>query len=236
MEPWGWALLGVVWGVVSGLVAPSLVRRLPDSVPEIPFAHVPTHAELAAAPRVRVLLAVAGAVAGGLLGWYLAGPWPLLLWLALVPVGLVLAFVDWHTRLLPKKVVLPATLAAIVVVAAVELSVGDRDRLVAALVGLVVVRTLHWVLWFVHAAGLGFGDVRLSALLGLLLGHLGLGPAIVGVYGAFLLHGVPGLVVAIVLRDRAFLKHGVPFGPAMLAGAVLGACWGGPLWGSLAGG
>ena len=42
---------------------------------------------------------------------------------------------------------------------------------------LVAVRSFFWVLWFVRSAGMGFGDVRLAALVGLVLGWVGLGSA-----------------------------------------------------------
>ena len=63
---------------------------------------------------------------------------------------------------------------------------------------------------------MGFGDVRLSGVLGIALGQLGWGPLIVGVYSGFLLGGViGGLLSALRLVDR----KGYPFGPFMLVGA-----------------
>lgn len=234
MSPWVWAAIGAAWGAISGLLVAPALRRLPDSVPEIPYAHVPTHASIAT--RALPWLPLVGALAGALLGWGVHPPWPLLLWLAVLPAGLLLAVVDLHTRLLPRKVVVPVTLAAIAAVVVVGLTTGDTGPMTVALVCMLVVRSIHWLMWWIHAAGFGFGDVRLSALTGLLLGTVGVGAAIVGVYGAFLLHAVPGLAIAVAKRDRAFLKTSLPFGPAMLAGAVLGACWGQALWRSLAGG
>ena len=46
----------------------------------------------------------------------------------------------------------------------------------AASICLLVVRTVFWLLWFIRQAGMGFGDVRLSALLGCALGYVGGGP------------------------------------------------------------
>ena len=105
---------------------------------------------------------MAGALVGAATGW----DWPLLWLVPLVPVAVALSYIDWHTRLLPRVVVLPATLAAVVAVAAVGLATGERDALVRALVAMVAVRSFFWVLWFVRSAGMGFGDVRLAALVG----------------------------------------------------------------------
>ena len=59
-----------------------------------------------------------------------------------------------------------------------------------------------------------------------MLGYLGWGPFLLGIYSSFLLLGVPGLSYAVIRRDRGFLRVAVPFGPFMLIGAVLGLVFG----------
>ena len=82
------------------------------------------------------------------------------------------------------------------------------------------------MLWFIYPRGLGFGDVRLSAVLGLALGYLGWSEWVVGIYGGFLLGAVVGgLMSALKIVDR----KGYPFGPFMLVGALLGVLVGQPL-------
>jgi len=135
----------------------------------------------------------------------------------------------WNRRASPFAGVL--LLAAVGAVAE-----GDPAAYVRGLVGLVVVRSVFWVLWWLRSAGMGFGDVRLSALLAFALGYLGWGELLVGSYAGFLLFGVPGLALAVLRRDRALLRTAYPFGPAMLAGAVLGVLVGGPVWAHLVNG
>ena len=122
------------------------------------------------------------------------------------------------------------------VIAVVELTVGDPGSLLRAVVGMLVARSLIWVLWWIRSAGMGFGDVRLTALLGLLLAHIGVAEAVVGLYAAFLLFGIPGLALAIVRRDRQVLRTAYPFGPFLLAGALVGVAVGAPVWRGLTGG
>ena len=100
--------------------------------------------------------------------------------------------------------------AAVVAVVAVGLATGERDALVRALVAMVVVRSFFWLLWFVRSAGMGFGDVRLAALVGLVLGWVGWGAVAIGVWVGFVAFAVPGLLLAVVRRDRALLQAGVP--------------------------
>jgi leader peptidase (prepilin peptidase) / N-methyltransferase len=73
---------------------------------------------------------------------------------------------------------------------------------------------------------MGFGDVRLAALLGLVLGRLGVAELVVGVYAGFLVFGLPGLLLALVRRDRALLRAAYPFGPFMVVGALIGVLTG----------
>ena len=157
---------------------------------------------------------MSGALVGAATGW----DWPLVWLVPLVPVLVALSYIDWHTRLLPRLVVLPATLLAAVAVVAVGLATDERDALVRALVAMVAVRSFFWLLWFVRSAGMGFGDVRLAALVGLVLGWVGWGTVAIGVWVGFVAFAVPGLLLAVVRRDRSLLKQAFPFGPFMAAG------------------
>jgi leader peptidase (prepilin peptidase)/N-methyltransferase len=167
--------------------------------------------------------AVASAVTAGLVGAKVGWD-PILLAVAyLVPVGVALAVVDWRTRLLPTKVIAPsyAVVAGLTVVAGVVS--GDWDSLLRAVLGWLVAGGTFFVLWFVYPRGLGYGDVRLSGLLGIVLGYLGWGELLTGVYAGFLLGGVGGLLLSVL---RIVDRKAYPFGPFMLVGAVVGVLLG----------
>jgi leader peptidase (prepilin peptidase) / N-methyltransferase len=193
------------------------------------------YAAIAALPRLRTGSALASAGIGGLVGASTGLDWSLLWWVPLVPVGVALAVIDWRTRLLPRLVVLPATLIAVLLVVAVGLATGAQDALVRALVGMVATRSFFWVLWFLRSAGMGFGDVRLAAIVGLVLGWVGWGALVIGVWTGFLVFVVPGVALAVVRRDRSLMRKPFPYGPSMLVGAVVGLAWGtaiaGRIWG-----
>lgn len=233
----------------AGTLVPYVVARLPepDAVPELEEGAEPTPAqrvvldegpkqpyvEMSAAPGFAGTVVYVAAVAGALLGWSLGWDWVLLLVLPLAPIGAALAVVDLRSRLLPSRLVLPATAAALVYGFVAWPLSGSPDLLVRGLVGLVVARSVFWVLWFIRSAGMGFGDVRLSALVGFVLAYLGWSEYVVGLYSSLLIFGGFGLVLAVVRRDRSVLKKARPFGPFMLAGALLGVLVGEPLLGSL---
>ncbi|HYH33593.1 MAG TPA: A24 family peptidase [Nocardioides sp.] len=229
------ALASALAAGLAGLVVAPLIRVLPeperaeDSDPKVPYR------EVGSRPGLWWRAVLAGAAAGGLVGAAVGRDWWLAVLLPLVPVCVALAVVDWHTKLLPSRLVLPATAYALAAALVGWLVTGDGDDLVRALIGLVVARSVFWVLWWIHSAGMGFGDVRLAALLGVALGHLGWAELVVGLYAGFLVFGLPGLLLALVRRDRTLLRTAFPFGPFMLAGALLGIACGPLLAGYLVG-
>ena len=248
-ELWA-AVVGAVVGVVGGAVVPWLIRRLPepppDPEPEQDAELTPAqkarleegpkelYADLGARPRLPSLTVALSGAAGGLLGWAAGLDWLLLLLVPLAPVGTLLAVVDLRTRLLPRVVVIPATLAAVGYGLVAWPLTGEPDALVRGIIGMVVARAVFWALWFIRQAGMGFGDVRLSALLGFVLAYLGWAEYAVGLYAGFLVFGVPGLALAVIKWDRRLLKKAYPFGPFLLLGALVGVLVGGPLLDGLA--
>jgi leader peptidase (prepilin peptidase) / N-methyltransferase len=231
---------GLVAGVLAGtggLLVPRLVRSLPEPEPPAePYPDEPPktpYVELAARPHLAVRCALVSLVAGLLVGATTGWDWWLVVLVPMLPLGVALGYVDLRTRLLPARIVLPAT-AYLVVVAVVGTALtGDVDDLVRAAVGMTGAWAFYCLLWFVNAAGMGYGDVRLSALLGAALAHRGWGEFAIGMYAPFLLFGLPGLALAIVRRDRRLLKTAYPFGPAMLLGLVVGLVLGPWVWDSL---
>jgi leader peptidase (prepilin peptidase)/N-methyltransferase len=104
---------------------------------------------------------------------------------------------------------------------------GEPGRLLTAVLGAVALFGLYFVLALVYPAGMGFGDVKLAGVLGLYLGYLGWAEVLVGGFLGFLLGGVVG--GALMVLRRAGRKSQIPFGPFMLAGALLAILWGGAL-------
>ena len=224
MHPEAAVASGLVAGLL-GLLVPPLIRALPEperdeSAPG--EAPKPLYADLGSRRglwwRAGVGAAVAGALVGAVTGW----DWWLVVLAPLVPTCAALAVVDWHTRLLPSRIVLPATAYAVVAGLAGWAVSGDHSDVLRAAIGLAAARSFFWLLWFIHSAGMGFGDVRLAALLGFALGHVGWAELVAGMYAGFLVFGLPGLLLAIVRRDRRVLKAAFPFGPFMIVGALIG--------------
>ena len=224
---------------LAGLLVPALTARIPeppadpaDDVDDGTGPREPKepYAVIAATRGLAGRAALLSGVAGALVGWSLGWAWPLLFLLPLVPVGVALAIIDWRTRLLPTRVIAPTYVVLIALVLVCAAITRDTDDLVRAGWGWLVSGGLFLVLWLAHPRGLGYGDVRLSGVLGIALGYLGWGPLLVGVYAGFLLGGVGGGLLSLTgLVER----RAIPFGPFMLAGALLGIVVGPELWAHL---
>jgi leader peptidase (prepilin peptidase)/N-methyltransferase len=154
------------------------------------------------------------------LGW----TWSLLFLLFLVPVGVALAVVDWRTRLLPTRVIAPSYVVVTVLAVIAALLGDEMPDLVRAGWGWAIAGGTFLLLWLIYPRGMGYGDVRLSGVLGIALGYLGWGELIVGVYAGFLLGGVGGTLLTLL---RIVDRRAYPFGPFMLLGALVGVLWGG---------
>lgn len=178
------------------------------------------YADMAALPGLPAKCAVVAAVAGGLAGWAIGWDWRLLPWLAFTPVGVALGLIDWRTKLLPTRIVAPSYgLVGALTLLAVLLG-QDLHALRGAALGWLVWGVLFGLLWLIQPRGMGYGDVRLSGVLGILLGALGWPQLLCGIYATFLIGPIGGLVLMLL---RLTEKRRFPFGPFMLVGALVGA-------------
>jgi leader peptidase (prepilin peptidase)/N-methyltransferase len=171
-------------------------------------------------PLVELLtgaLFVAAAIRFGL-DWAL--PAYLIFFAALVAI----TFIDLEHYIIPNRVLYPTMficLPLLVLAAALQDQWGNLER---ALIGGAAAWAFFLILHLVSPRGMGFGDVRLSFLLGLLLGWLDLRHVFLGVFFGFLLGSIVG-VVLLALRRRGRKDH-IPFGPFLAAGAVIAVLFG----------
>ncbi|WP_270365575.1 prepilin peptidase [Microbacterium algeriense] len=143
---------------------------------------------------------------------------------ALLGVGAWLTVIDVRTHRLPNRIVLP-TLAGLLALAVVDALVAGRSAsLVRALLGMVILGGLYAGLRAISPAGMGGGDVKLAAVIGLVLGWHGWQALLVGAASAFVLGALHALVL-LALR-KADRSTRIAFGPWMIAGAVLGVVLG----------
>lgn len=142
--------------------------------------------------------------------------------------GLVaVSAVDLELFIVPNRILYPTLfVAAPLLVGAAALD-GDWDRVKTAAIGGALGWGLLLVIHLVSPAGMGFGDVRLAGLIGMLLGWLSIGHVLVALFLAFLAAAVVGVLLIVTgVKGR---KDKVPFGPFLATGAMLALLFGGPL-------
>ena len=209
------ALLALVVGAF-GLAVGASVTRLAGA---FPWAE-----RRLGAPAVRppvVELATASLFAAAALG---VGPaWELPAFLLLVAVGVLLALVDLRHRLLPNRVLLPATAGAALLLTVAAALAGEWPRLLRAGAAALALFAVFLVLALLAPRGMGMGDVKLAGFLGLYLGWMGWGAVVLGAAAGFAVQAV--LALLLIGARRIGLRDELPFGPAMIIGALLAVVW-----------
>jgi len=127
--------------------------------------------------------------------------------LVLVPVALI----DIEHHVIPNRITAPAAVLALVLGSALDPS-GEPKRLIAA----AVVGGFFLLTAVISPRGMGMGDVKLAALLGLLLGaEVAPALAIALIAGVLI-----GLVVMARRAPHERRSTGVPFGPFLALGGL----------------
>jgi leader peptidase (prepilin peptidase)/N-methyltransferase len=204
-------LVGAVVGLLAGLLAEPLVRRLPERSAE----RLPQAAWIARLRRPPVL-EIVGALLGAGVGAEVGPGGPLVPALLLLALLLPITVIDLEHRIIPDALVLPGTVAGLLVGIAVA-----PERAVELVLGAVLGYGLLLLLALVNPAGMGYGDVKLVLMLGAFLGWQVFPAVVVG----FFLAAVPAVAI-LVRHGRAGGRVGIPFGPFLAAGGLVGLLWG----------
>ncbi|OGO45902.1 MAG: hypothetical protein A2W34_00240 [Chloroflexi bacterium RBG_16_64_32] len=164
------------------------------------------------APGAAALFAVAALVFDGFGPALLAG--------LFATTFLVLTLTDLERRLIPNRVVYPSILLA------AALSWTWPDTSVAQVFGGGAAALVLTSVMFVAGRGsFGFGDVKMSVLMGLVVG---LPSVIVGMFMAAFAAG--GFVLPLVLLRVLHRRDYIAYGPFIAIGAVIALFWGEPVW------
>jgi prepilin signal peptidase PulO-like enzyme (type II secretory pathway) len=161
---------------------------------------------------VGAYFALGGSLIGGLLGGFFA------------TVFLSLTFTDLETRLLPNRVVYPATLLAIGLSWA-----WPETTMLAIVAGGVVAVAVAAILLLLSlpfgSGSFGMGDVKTIVLMGFVLGV----PSVfIGIFVGTVAGGIiAALLLVMRLRSR---KDHMPHGPFLAFGAIVGLFFGPDLW------
>jgi leader peptidase (prepilin peptidase)/N-methyltransferase len=129
--------------------------------------------------------------------------------LVLVPIVLI----DLDVRLIPNRLTLIGAVAALVILALV-----DRDSIVEALIAAVAAGGFLLIAVLAYPRGMGLGDVKLAAMMGLYLGRA-VAPAM---FAALLAGTLIGAVIIARVGVEKGRKTAIPFGPYLALGGLVG--------------
>ncbi len=153
--------------------------------------------------------------------------YPLAAYLVLGGALVALSAIDFEHRLLPSRIIFPTGYAVALLLVLAALAEAEPRRIAWAAVGAAGSFALFFALHLISPSGMAYGDVRLSFVLGMAVGWLGLGLVPLFLFVAFLTSAVIGLVYAVVTRQG--LKAAIPFGPFLALGAEVAIFVGQPL-------
>ncbi len=135
--------------------------------------------------------------------------------------------VDIDMRIVPLRFVYPVLAMTILVLPLASLLDGSVAPLERAAIGGASAFGFLFVVHFIYPDGLGFGDVRLSLLLGVYLGWLGEAYVFVGLALSFVLAAAVGLWL-VLFRGRG-RRSSIPLAPFLAAGSLIAIFWGAPI-------
>jgi leader peptidase (prepilin peptidase)/N-methyltransferase len=142
-------------------------------------------------------------------------------------VGIALVLIDLQQRKLPNAIVLPSypVLGGLLALSAAWHH--DWAPLVRAGLGAVALFASFFVLALLVPGGMGWGDIKLSGLVGGATAYLSWSTLVEGAFCAFLLGAVAGVVM--LAAKRGGHRKALPFGPFLIVGGVLAIFTAGPV-------
>jgi leader peptidase (prepilin peptidase)/N-methyltransferase len=148
-------------------------------------------------------------------------------YLYLMAVGVALALIDLDVQRLPDALTLPSYPVGLVLLGGASVAHHDGASMLRGVIGMAALFAFYFTVAVIAPRGMGFGDVKLSGVIGLYLAWLGWGELLVGAFAAFAVGALVG--VGLILFAGGGRKTRLPFGPFMLIGALIGILAGHPI-------
>ncbi|MDE8585622.1 prepilin peptidase [Arthrobacter sp. NQ4] len=199
------ALLVVGAGVLGGSLSPIaelLIAKLLPRLGETPGLHA------------RITTAALTGIACAAFAAHFGNALSLPAFLLLSVLGVQLARIDIALHLLPNPLVLTLLAGGLLLFLLPGLFGKQSDDLLRAALGALILFAGYLILGLISPGGIGMGDVKLAAPVGLYLGYLGWGHLLYGGLIGFALNGV--VTVLVLSRKSRNKATEVPHGPSML--------------------
>lgn len=171
---------------------------------------------LGATPRRQARLATAAltGLACAAFALHFGNTFDLPAFLFLAILGVQLARIDIGLHLLPNPLILMLLAGGLLLLLLPGVFGKQSDDVLRAALGAAILFAGYLVLGLISPGGMGMGDVKLAAPVGLYLGYLGWSQLLYGGLLGFILNGV--VTVLLVSRKGRNTATEVPHGPSML--------------------
>jgi len=194
----GAALLGAVLSPIAELLIAKLLPRLGE-MPGL---------------QARITTAALTGIACAAFAAHFGNALSLPAFLLLAVLGTQLARIDMALHLLPNPLVLILLAGGLLLLLLPGLFDKQSDDLLRASLGTVILFAAYLILGLISPGGIGMGDVKLAAPVGLYLGYLGWSQLLYGGLIGFVLNGI--VTVLVLSRKGRNKATEVPHGPSML--------------------
>ena len=145
-----------------------------------------------------------------------------LLWIVLISVGVPLSIMDIISRRLPNPLNLALFVLSAIIISISGIVDHASSRVISSFIDSLVLSISFLIVSFATRGGMGMGDVKLSAGIGLIAGFYGTQTLFLSTFLSFILGALVG--VALLLLRKGNLKTTLPFGPFMIIGQLV-AMW-----------
>lgn len=138
----------------------------------------------------------------------------------------ILIFItDLEHGLILNKVVYPSAVIALVFIVVNSAVFSEWPKTFESLIGAAGGFILFFLIVIFSRGGMGFGDVKMAALIGLVLGWKS---GLVGILLGIIIGGIAAIVLLIMrMKGR---KQAIPFGPFLSIGAIVSMFYGSVMW------
>ena len=142
-------------------------------------------------------------------------------------VFLVIFVIDLEHGLILNKVVYPSMLVAVVFAAFLSPSWMEGwvfHPAASAALGGAVGLGMFWLIAVVSGGGMGWGDVKLAGLIGLICGFP---PVLLALILGAVLGGLVAVLLLVAKKRKWASGQTIPFGPSLVVAAMVTVLWGG---------
>jgi len=175
-------------------------------------------------PWTSVGIPLVNAIVFGIMAASVPTPAVLPAYLVFAATMVTLTVTDLQTKLIPNRILAPATISGVLLLVAGGLVSREFGAIGHAAIGGLAYFLALFLLAMIGRGALGFGDVKMSFIIGVFTGYLSLGSVIIAGVGAFIIAGI--VAVLLLVTRRSGRKDSIPFGPFMTTAAIMAIVYG----------